>query len=38
MGDKKIHEIESGGKRKMEGLEVIWHKRMGDMDREWEME
>ena len=36
MGDNKIHELESGGQRKMEGL--IWHKRMGDMEKEQVME
>ena len=35
---KKIHEIESGRQGKMEGLVVIWHKSMGDMDGEWEIE
>ena len=33
---KKPHQLESGGQRKVEGL--IWHNRMGDMEKERVME
>ena len=35
---KKVHEIESGEQRKVKGVEVIWHKWMGDMKRDQEVE